>query len=76
MPLVAVISNPSEFVGYLLYLSEMLKIKRIGVKRQGDSTDPHLTIHESTRGWPSSIGAKTGGDVVLEARKFKTFLIV
>jgi hypothetical protein len=41
---------PSDLVGYLLYLSEMLKIKRIGVKRQGDSTDHDLTIHESTRG--------------------------
>ena len=56
-------------MGYLLYLSEMLKINRIGAKRQGDSADPHLTIHESTRGGlPSSWGmADTGGDVVLQA---------
>jgi hypothetical protein len=43
-------SNLSEFVGYLLYLSEMLKIKNRLAKCQGDSGTANLTNHESSRG--------------------------
>jgi hypothetical protein len=54
----------------------MLKIKSSVPSVKVTATERNPTIHESTRGCPSRIGAKTGGDVVLKAVVFKTFMNV
>jgi hypothetical protein len=63
-------------VGYLIYLSEMLKIKAKLRSVKVTATLAILTIHESSEGSPSSFGARTGGDVVLNVVVFKTYLNV
>jgi hypothetical protein len=63
-------------VGYLLYLSEMLKIKAKLRSVRVTAAKAKLTIHESSEGCPSNIGARTGGDVVLNEVVFKTYLNV
>jgi hypothetical protein len=57
----------SEFVGYRLYLSEMLKIKKLAAQCQGDGSQATFNNLQIAQRMSQPYRGMTGGNVVLKA---------